>query len=309
MKFGLFLPQGAKADLRDDVAMVAGEAERLGYTSLWAYEKVLFPFDPADGMYGIRGLRWLDEYQFNADPMSVLTLAAAATRTVRLGTAVLVAPFYPSLALARATATLDQACGGRFVLGLGSGWSSDEFRAMGVDFARRGTALEESIDACRALWAPNPVSYQDSRMTIHNALVTPKPAHQIPIMLGGGTMRVALDRIARKADGWMPVGLPAEALRELWARIRGMAAGYGRDPERMELVPLLKVDLTGARRAGGRMLFQGSLSQVVSDIADYAEVGSDEAMIAVVGAGTGEEFVERAGQLMTAVTEAGLRDG
>lgn len=306
VKFGFFLPQGAPADLRSDVALVAREAEQLGYSSLWVYEKVLFPVEPADGMYGIRGLRWLDDYRFNADPLTVLTLAAAATETVRLGTSVLVAPFHPTHWLARAVATLDQASGGRVVLGLGSGWSTDEFLAMGADFATRGAALEESIDGCRALWQPNPLSYQDSRMSIQNALVTPKPAGTIPIMLGGGTTKVATDRIGRKADGWMPAGLPAEAMREQWAYIRQIAARHGRDTAAMELVPLVKVVSTESGRGAGRMLFQGSLSQIVADVADYADAGADEAMIAVAGAGTGKEYVARAEQLMTAFTDAGL---
>ncbi|EWM10521.1 TIGR03619 family F420-dependent LLM class oxidoreductase [Kutzneria sp. 744] len=186
MRFGLYLPQGELADARQGVMTVAREAERIGYDSLWAFERTLFPLEPADGMGGVPGLPWADFYRHNMDPLTLLTLAAAVTEKVRLGTGVLVAGLHPAHALARTMATLDQVSGGRAVLGLGGGWSSDEFRAAGADVRRRGRSLEETVDACRALWGPNPVSYRDSRMVVDNALVTPKPLGRLPILLGGG---------------------------------------------------------------------------------------------------------------------------
>ena len=294
MRFGFYLPQGQMADPRHDVTLVAREAERIGYDSLWVFERVLFPLNPADGMYGVPGLAWADLYRHTADPLTVLTLAAAVTENVRLGTGVLVAGLHQPHSLARTMATLDQLSGGRAVLGLGGGWSSDEFRAAGADFRHRGRSLAETIDACRALWGPNPVSHRDSRMVVDNALVTPKPLTGIPILLGGGSTDVALDRIARKADGWMPSGLGPGAVADRWEQIRDRAAGHGRNPAELELYSQVRP--------------QGSTDQVVSDLAAYAEAGTDEALIVIVDARTAEEMVDRAAELMTAVTEAGLRD-
>ena len=75
MDFGLTLPQGAQRDLQRDVIKVATQAEQAGYAGLWAYERVLFPLNPADGLYGIDGLPWIDYYRHCADPLTVLTLA------------------------------------------------------------------------------------------------------------------------------------------------------------------------------------------------------------------------------------------
>lgn len=308
MRFGLFLPQRDKADLRRDVTMVAREAEQSGYRSLWAYERVLFPLEPADGLYGMPGVPWPDAYRVTAEPLTVLTLAAAVTGTVRLGTGLLVAGLHAAHQLARTIATLDQATGGRVVLGLGSGWSSDEYRAVGADFAHRGRSLEEMIDACRALWGPDPVTYRDTRMTVSDALVSPKPAGRVPILLGGGTTRTALDRIARKADGWIPAGLPPAAAGARLREIRDLAAGHGRNPAELEMYPQARIVLTDSDAGEDRMPCQGSVRQILADLTAYAEAGATEAMVVLPTADTGDDMVREATTLMRVLTDEGLAD-
>jgi alkanesulfonate monooxygenase SsuD/methylene tetrahydromethanopterin reductase-like flavin-dependent oxidoreductase (luciferase family) len=84
MKLGLQLPQGADTGRARDLAAIARRAEDIGYRGLWAYERVLFPAQPADGMYGVPGLPWDPYYEYCADPLTVLTLAAAHTGGGRL---------------------------------------------------------------------------------------------------------------------------------------------------------------------------------------------------------------------------------
>jgi probable F420-dependent oxidoreductase len=296
--YGLTLPQGSAADLRHDVTTVAREAERLGYHSLWVYERVLFPLQPNDGMYGVPGLPWSDTYRFNADPLTVLTAAAAVTQTVKLGTCVLVAPLHQPLRLARTLATIDQLSGGRVVAGFGAGWSSDEFRSHGAEIRHRGRDLEAAIDGCRAMWGPNPVSYRDTRTVVDNALVSPKPVDTIPILVGGGTAPAALDRIARKADGWIPSGLPPEAVGQTWQHIRRLADGHGRDADTLRLVPLVQVYVADGDISGDRAPFRGSPAQLADDIAALGAVGADEVILAMVNGGSGQELVDRAGALI-----------
>ena len=309
MKFGLALPQTEQYDLRHDVASIAAAAEAAGYASLWAYQRVLFPLEPTQGMYGVPGLAWSERYRSTADPLTVLALAAAATSTARLGTCVLVAGLHQPLALARWFATLDQATGGgRVVAGLGSGWSRDEYRAAGADFARRGLHLEETIDALHALWGADPVTYKDSRIEIENALVAPKPLAPIPILIGGGSTPKALDRIARKADGWMPSGLPAPALAQRWAAIREAAAGHGRAEDAIRLMPLIHVVLQDSDLGTDRQPFQGSPAQVVADVAEVAGVGAYEGVLSIANASSAAEQSDKAATLLSALDEQGLLD-
>src|SRR3954470_21738622 len=106
MRIGLHLPQGELVDPRRDVIRTAQEAERIGYDSLWVMERTLFPLEPADGMYGVPGLPWAESYRHVTDPLTLLTLVAAVTERVRLGTGILVAGLHPAHQLARGFATL-----------------------------------------------------------------------------------------------------------------------------------------------------------------------------------------------------------
>ncbi|OEV23679.1 monooxygenase, partial [Streptomyces nanshensis] len=115
LRLGLGLPQTGTYDLTADVTEVARAAEELGYDSVWVLERLMRPEEPLDDMYLVPGMRWADYFRSVADPLVTLSLAAAVTERVRLGTAVLVGPLHQPLLLARALASLDAAGGGRLV--------------------------------------------------------------------------------------------------------------------------------------------------------------------------------------------------
>ncbi|MBF6065454.1 LLM class F420-dependent oxidoreductase [Nocardia terpenica] len=308
MKLGLQLPQGADTARARDLAAIARRAEDIGYSSLWAYERVLFPAQPADGMYGVPGLLpWDPYYEHCADPLTVLTLAAAHTDRVRLGTCVLVAPLHGSLHLARALATLDVATGGgRVVAGLGAGWSTDEYRAAGVDFATRRRATDEMADALRALWGPNPVTYRDSTIDITDAAVNPKPAGPIPIVFGGAT-EPAFRRVAKRGDGWMAVGITGDTLAAGHRRITDLAEAEGRDPAALSLLLVAIVYLSPTPAGPTRMPFQGNLDQVLDDLSAAAKAGADEVILSIDrGPERATGFGDRAEELYEAARSAGL---
>jgi probable F420-dependent oxidoreductase len=309
MELGLALPQGAQRDLRRDVTRVAAQAEKAGYAGLWAYERVLFPLNPADGLYGINGLPWLDYYQHCADPLTVLALAGAVTQRVGLGTSVLVAGLHGKLHLARALATLDQATDGRVTAGLGSGWSADEYAAAGADFARRGQALDEMIDALHALTGPDPVTYRDSEIVIHAAMVAPKPVTRIPVLLGGSASKRAIRRIAEKGDGWMPTAVPGPAIAEAWKQILDLAEASGRDPHALRLVPVAGfVTVTGKPLGAGRQPFEGSPEELAEDFAAMAQAGAHELVIGLDSdSASADELIDKALVLLDMATQAGLR--
>jgi probable F420-dependent oxidoreductase len=307
MRLALTLPQGVESDLQRDVAKVARQAEEAGFASLWAYERVLFPLTPAQGMYGIDGLPWMKHYEYCADPLTVLTLAGAVTQKVRLGTSVLIAPLHSTLLLARTLATLDQATGGRVVAGLGSGWSTDEYRAAGADYATRGRALDETVDGLRALLGPNPVTYSDSRMAVDNALVNPKPVGRLPILLGGGDTATAQRRIATKSDGWLAVGKTGPGIADIWKRIQDFAVEAGRDPRELELVVGTPVFLTPRPAGADRQPFQGTPDQVVEDLAAVRDAGVDEVGLVLDGiVANADEMIDQALLMRDALVSAGV---
>lgn len=307
MKLGLGLPQSGTMNLHTDVVKIAKAAEDAGFTSLWTFERVLVPVAPTQGLYNIPGVPWPDWYQHAADGLTVLTAAAAVTSTVRLGTSVLVVPLRVPAELARTLATLDLISGGRVIAGFGSGWSVDEYNATGADFEGRGRALDETIDVCRAVWGPDPVTVKGARALIDNANVGPKPGRQITIMLGGGWSDRAVDRIARRSDGWLAAGTPGPALKAGWDQIRERAAAHGRDAGALELIARGNIELTDAPLGADRQPFQGSLDQVVEDFVGNAEAGATELLIELQGTvRDADELFDRALEIKDRLAAAGI---
>ncbi|WP_433294638.1 LLM class F420-dependent oxidoreductase [Pseudonocardia sp. CA-142604] len=265
-------------NLQNDIVKAARRAEAAGYTSLWTYERVLFPIEPRESYFG---QPWQESQQQAADPLAVLTAAAVVTTKARLGTAVLVAPAHAPFQLAKSLATIDQISGGRLIAGLGSGWSTDELQATGTTRADRGRFVDELLDVFDAVWGPDPVTYRGRRAVIENALVLPKPVSKIPVMFGGGATASTLKRIATRSDGWLSVadagGL--EATARTWNEIRDLAAQHGRDVDRMEHIVVGNVTFTPQPQGRDRVPFIGTFDEVVEDIATAIALGADEVII------------------------------
>ncbi|MET9086610.1 LLM class F420-dependent oxidoreductase [Streptomyces sp. NPDC004237] len=278
-RLGLSLPQMRQYSLATDVTDVARTAEQIGYDSLWVFERALFPEPATQGLYGMPGVPWPDEYRSVADPLVTLSLAAAVTERVRLGSSVLVAPLHVPFQLAKSLATLDAASGGRVIAGLGTGWSLDEYAASAIrPFEERGQVLDELIEVCRAVWGPDPVRY-DGRITkIASAVVGPKPARPIPIMLAANTGK-ARRRLVDHADGWLPVGMGVDQLAAQWTQLQDLAAERGRTEPIQTVVRVNATYTPKAYDGSDRRPFQGNADQIVEDLVAHAAVGLDEILV------------------------------
>ncbi|MFI9048897.1 TIGR03619 family F420-dependent LLM class oxidoreductase [Streptomyces sp. NPDC053427] len=308
LRLGLGLPQMAQYDHRLDVLEVARAAERTGYDSVWVFERTVFPREPLDGLYRVPGLPWPDYYRMCADPLVTLSLAAAVTDRVRLGSSVLVSGLHAPFPFARTLATLDAGSGGRVLAGLGTGWSRDEYRAAGVtDFDARGTQLDELLDVCAAVWGADPVAYRGRYTDIAPASVGPKPARPIPVYLAATGDR-ALERVARRADGWLPAPLTADRLAPLLGRLNEAAERHGRAAGAIDVSMRVGVEPTGAPLPeAGRPPYSGSHDQIVGDLAAAAEAGAREVLLDLqVSCRDGKELADRAAELYGRVRAAGL---
>jgi probable F420-dependent oxidoreductase len=236
MRIGFALPQfGVLARQGDQVARFARQAEELGADSLWVGDRLLAPVDPVVGYGG--GTTIPEVFRAILDPFTLLAVAATATRRARLGTNVLNAPWYPPAMLARALTSIDVISGGRLVVGLGIGWSPDEYAAAGIPMRARGARLDECLDALELLWTTTPARYQGTYWSVPATYAELKPVQspRPPVYLAGMTP-AAQRRVARRGDGWLPVIRPGAAPFDPAAitgplgRIRAMAGELGRDP-------------------------------------------------------------------------------
>ena len=244
-RVGLALAQcGPFADPAATIDMAA-KAERSGFASLWVMDRVLAPLEPRTPYPASMDGELPAEQYSVLDPFVALTLAATATERIRLGTSVLVAPWYSPLLLARTLTAIDLASHGRLSVGLGLGWSVDEYDAVCAPLDHRGGRLDEIIDVLEAIWADGVTHVDGERYEIVPSEILPKPMQRPrpPLLLAAYTPS-ALDRVARRADAWIPAGLPIEAIGPMFGAVRDMAAGYGRDPDAIELVVRANASIT-----------------------------------------------------------------
>jgi probable F420-dependent oxidoreductase len=196
------------------IRAVAAAAEAGGFATLWSGEHVVlvdrprsrYPYS-ADGKIAVpAGADWLD-------PLLGLSFAAAVTSRIGLATGVLLLPEHNPVLAAKQAATLDVLSGGRFTLGVGIGWSAEEFSALGVPFARRGQRTAEYVAAMRTLWAEDVASFSGEFTRFESVRVNPKPVRRgrIPVVVGGNS-DAALGRVAAFGDGWYGFDLPASSV-------------------------------------------------------------------------------------------------
>ncbi|MCO8302852.1 MULTISPECIES: TIGR03619 family F420-dependent LLM class oxidoreductase [Streptomyces] len=245
MRIGFALPQfGPLAHHPEEIARFARRAEELGADSLWVGDRLIAPVDPSVGYAGTDVIP--PEFRAALDPFTVLAAAAAATERVQLGTDVINAPWYPPAVLARSLTTIDLLSGGRLLVGLGTGWSPEEYQAVDVPMAERGRRLDECLDALNAWWTENPVEYRGEHWTVPASHVDLKPASRPhpPVYLAAFAP-AAVRRMARRADGWLPVAVipaksgspdPVAALTEQLGGVRAAVEREGRDPAAFDAI-------------------------------------------------------------------------
>jgi probable F420-dependent oxidoreductase len=208
MRVGIHLPQFGRAAIAGLVEQAAPLAEELGFDDVWVSDHLVVPKDqpyPSPYLY---------------DPLIALTFAAATTSAVGLGTSVLVGPQYPSpLALANSLATLDNMSRGRLTVGVGIGWSAAEYEALHAPFDHRGARLDEMIDLFRTAWRDDPATHHGRFYSFSDVRVLPKPAHEIPVWVGGRSDG-AFRRATTRADGFHGVGFGPDDAKALVERLR-----------------------------------------------------------------------------------------
>jgi probable F420-dependent oxidoreductase len=279
MRIGLAVAQyGRPYARRDAVIEVARGAEELGIDGLWAGDRILDPVIPRDPYPGAADGRMPIEYRTFLDALTTLTLAAAVTERVRLGTCALNAPLHSPVLLARSLTTLDVLSEGRLDVGLGIGWSSDEYEAAGVPWQGRGKRLEEIINVLERIWTSDPVDYLGECFSVPLSHIRPKSIqHPRPPIYLGGFAPVALDRVGRRADGWLAPGAPRQFVAPMWDTVRRAAERAGRDPSALRMIIRINPKLTD--HPSDKVPMVGTLDQIARYALEAAKTGAYEILV------------------------------
>jgi len=182
------------------------------------------------------------------EPLTALSVIAGATERVRLATGILLAALRRPVVLAKTAATLDVLSGGRLDLGVGVGWQREEYEAAGLDFERRGRALDHTLEVCQALWTQPAARYESPELAFEHIHLMPKPAQPggVPIWISGTVNARVVERLRRFGLRWIPWGDDAAGLERSIATLRERLAAAGTSPEGLEVVANLRIRTTEA---------------------------------------------------------------
>jgi probable F420-dependent oxidoreductase len=276
---GIKIPNWGPLASTDALVRTAVAADERGLGSVWVSDHVAVPRAPlADYPYSASATPPFDPSTAFVEAFVALAHVAAVTRSIQLGTGVLVLPLRHPILTAKQTASLDVVAGGRLVLGVGVGWLADEFAALGEPFAERGRRTDEAIGVLRAAWAGEdvPLREQGGRPASLGMQPLPRRGAGIPVLVGGHSA-AALRRAAALGDGWYGSNLSAAEFGELARTLRALPGADGLSVgARPGVVAASEAaDAVSAFRAAGA-------DYVVLD-APYAAMTGDEAVAWVHG--------------------------
>lgn len=301
MKVGISLPQLGPQASGENLIRVARRAEQLGYDSAWVLERMLWPVNPKEPYPASPDGKLPDAYQFVFDPLETLTFVAAHTTKIRLGTSVLVLPYHTPVQLARRIATLDVLSGGRVDIGVGVGWSRDEFEAAGAPFERRGARCDEFLQAMIDIWTRDPVSFDGEFYHIPESRVGPKPLQKPhPPIYIAGYGAYTFERAAKYGSGWNPAGIASwEWLEGMINQLRETARRSGAGP----MAVVLRSFTSVIPRSGRRAPMMGTLDEVREDIQRLRDIGVTELIHSPQSIGFGPSSMDEGLELMERLIE------
>jgi probable F420-dependent oxidoreductase len=233
-------------DLSPDVVSLGREVEQRGFESLFVPEHTHIPVNARTPHPG--GISVLPEAMQGLDQFVALSVLAATTSRLLLGTGICQVPARDPIILAKQAASLDVVSGGRFLFGVGAGWLREELLNHGVEPATRLARLDEYLDAMKEIWTEHEARFSGQYVKFDPIVSLPKPVqHPHPPLLLGLDGPSALDRVLRSGGEWMPwARLEGDALAGRIAELNERAADQGRGP-----VPVTLVEATPDEEAIG----------------------------------------------------------
>jgi probable F420-dependent oxidoreductase len=272
LRVGFQLPEAERiVPLAEYIAM-ARAAQAVGFDSIWVGDHLLYRDEP-----GERG---------PLEAFSLLAALAASTDRIALGPLVACLPFREPVVLAKTAATLDEISGGRLTLGVGAGWNRDEFDAAGIPFGDRVGRSLESYEIVRGLIAGERVTFSGTWHRTDDAVLLPRPARRIPLMIGSTGARVLAATLG-SADVWNlwgpwhgndPAGFSAEN-----ARVSEIASRLGRDPTSIKrsVCVFTAIELAPGEEPVDEDVepLTGSVDEIARGLRAFADAGADEVIL------------------------------
>lgn len=215
------------------------KAEEIGLESAWTFEHVVVPVDyESKYPYAPEGKMGATPETPFIDPLIAIAFAAGHTKTLRFGTGVNILPQANPLFLAKQAASIDVLSGGRFMLGLGTGWLREEYDALGTPFEKRGKRFDDYITAMKKVWSEDVVEHDGEFVKFTGFKSYPLPVQKpLPIIIGGAT-KPALRRVAKHGDGWFAPSPNEKAFKADLKELSALVEAEGRSMDDIEITSM-----------------------------------------------------------------------
>jgi probable F420-dependent oxidoreductase len=265
MQLGVFI---FSTDYSIDISELAVALEDRGFSSLFVPEHTHIPTSRKTPFRRDRELP--KEYKHTYDPFVALSFAAAATKTLQVGTGICLVPQRDPIVTAKCVASLDRLSDGRFVFGIGGGWNVDEMENHGALYKTRFKLLREHVLAMKALWTEEEAAFHGEMVDFDPVWSYPKPVQvpHPPVILGGET-DYTLNRVIEFCDGWFPRASHGFDPAASMTRLRNAADAVGRDMSTLSVT-----------------VFRAPADKAVLD--SYAEAGITRGLLELPSAGRDE---------------------
>jgi probable F420-dependent oxidoreductase len=269
----------------EKIARVARRAEELGYDSLWVSDHIIFPTELRSPYpYSPDGKLPLDPTNPLLEPFTVLSYAAAVTKTIKLGTSVIIVPYRDPLVTAKIVSSLDVLSNGRFIFGVGVGWLDEEFRALRQNLRDRAAQTREALLAMKSCWTQEDPEFHGKFFDFSGIKFAPKPKQKPhpPIWFGGNSMP-ALKRTVELGTGWHAVWMTPEEVKDAATILRDLCAKAGKNFNDFPIsinvnhkVPLTVENVKKYEAAGVSMLFiprffQSDVEDMIKNMETFAK--------------------------------------
>jgi probable F420-dependent oxidoreductase len=278
MDFGVFLPVSGAACTRAGLRHAAETAERLGFTTVWAADRIVIPWKiETDYAYSWSGSFIVPPEKPFLESMTALAFLAGATESVKLGVSVLVTTYRDPVHWAKVASTIDWLSEGRFILGVGIGWMAEEFDALDRSdiFPQRAQVAEEQLRVARNLFTEDHCSFEGEHYSYEDIAFYPK-AHDKPIPIWcGGESKGAQRRAGTYGDAWFPyfARVTPEELASRYANVREAAKAAGRDPDDVALHTCLSVEVTDEEVEQEPDVLRGTPEQIADALGRFEDIG------------------------------------
>ena len=296
MKVGLFLPHVGEHVTAENILYIATEAEKEGIDSVWVLDRLLWPIKPQTPYVASPDGSLPVVYQNVLDPLTTLTYVAAVTERISLGTSVIDMFFQNPVVLSKRVTTLDILSDGRALIGLGIGWSKDEFEVSGIPYKDRGTRADEYLQVLKKIWTDDVVEFKGRFYNIPASKIGPKPVQEPhpPILLGGFSPKT-FSRIVNYANGWIGVAGfgPLEQLEQVINGLKESARKADKDPSKVSIYMVSYPNVSESASSSSnqtRTPMTGTIEQIGSDIEQIKAMGTDHMIFGHLFSSVGKDM-------------------